>query len=87
MAGMRPRRAVLSGSGCCALVRGYLGARVHLGLGRLGRPGQLLLVGLFTFGFFGFFGSLEWRTENNSFISVLKKPEPNFILVLSVRLV
>ena len=39
------------------------------------------------FGFFGFFGSLGWRTENNSFISVLKKPEPNFISVLSVRLV
>jgi hypothetical protein len=34
-----------------------------------------------------FFGSLECRTENVSFISVLKKPEPNFITVPSVRLV
>jgi hypothetical protein len=66
---------------CCAWL-----PRVHLlGLGR--GPGRILLVGLFTFGFFGFFGSLEWRTENNSFISVLKKPEPNFIMVLSVQLV
>jgi hypothetical protein len=46
-----------------------------------------LLIGLFTFGFFGFFGSLGWRTENNSFISVLKIPEPNFISILLVRLV
>jgi hypothetical protein len=48
------------------------------------RPGP---AQLFTFGFFGFFGSLGWRTENNSFISVLKILEPNFISVLSVRLV
>jgi hypothetical protein len=69
---------------CCACA--WL-RRVHLDLG-LGRgTGRILLVGLFTFGFFGFFGSLGWRTENNSFISVLKILEPNFISVLSVRLV
>ena len=46
---------------------------------------NLILLGFF--GSFSSFGSLECRTENISFISVLKKPEPKFITVPSVRLV